>query len=232
MYCGYCKELVTVDSGLARNREKFYYYKCSTKKNKHLPCDLNTIRKDVLEELVVSKIKTAILESKALNKIADYICKSYNSTFSNDSVLKENEKALARNKKETDNIVIAIASGIINDALIERLDASTEEKNQLELENMKLKLKAKTKLTPEDSLNFLHSMIDLDNNTEAYKKRLIQRFVNKVILYNDRMDIYLIAVNELEIDTVELFTEDNKKERNNINLIVGKGCLVLQCVLC
>lgn len=37
-----------------------------------------TIRKDVLEELVVFKIKTAILESKALNKIADYICKAYN----------------------------------------------------------------------------------------------------------------------------------------------------------
>lgn len=91
--------------------------------------------------------------------------------------MKENEKALARNKKETDNIVNAIASGIINDALKERLDALTEEKNQLELENMKLALKSKTKLIPEDALNFLHSMIDLDNNIEAYKKRLNQRFV-------------------------------------------------------
>ena len=69
---------------------------------------------------------------------------------------------------------------------------------------MKRQLKAKTKLTPEDALNFLHSMIDLDNNTEAYKKRLIQRFVKKVVLYNDR---------------------------NNTNLIVGNGCLVLQCTL-
>ena len=91
---------------------------------------------------------------------------------------------------------------------------------------MKLQLKAKSKLTPEDVLNFLHSMIDLDNNTEAYKKRLIQRFVKKVVLYNDRMDIYLIAVNELEIDTVEPSTEDMNKERNNTNLIVGNGCLI------
>ena len=74
--------------------------------------------------------KAPTIESKALNKIADYICKAYNSTVSNDSVLKENEKALARNKKETDNIVNAIASGIINDALKERLDALTEKKNQ------------------------------------------------------------------------------------------------------
>ena len=138
---------------------------------------------------------------------------------------------LARNKKETDNIVNAIASGIINDALKERLDILTEEKNQLEIENLKLQLKAKTKLTPEDVLNFLHSMIDLDNNTEAYKKRLIQRFVKEVVLYNDRMDIYLIAVNELEMDTVEPTTEDINEERNNTNLIVGNGCLVLQCQL-
>lgn len=94
---------------------------------------------------------------------------------------------------------------------------------------MKLAIKSKSKLTPEDALNFLHSMIDLDNNTEAYKKRLIQRFVKKVVLYNDRMDIYLIAVNELEIDVEEPATEDTNKERNNTNLIVGNGCLVLQC---
>lgn len=96
---------------------------------------------------------------------------------------------------------------------------------------MKLQLKSKSKLTPEDALNFLHSMIDLDNNTEAYKKRLIQRFVKKVVLYNDRIDIYLIAVNELEVDTVESIIEDMNKERNNTNLIVGNGCLVLQCTL-
>lgn len=166
-------------------------------------------------------------QAKCLDDLKE-ICKKF---AKDDSVLKENEKALARNKKETDNIVNAIASGIINDALKERLDALTEEKNQLELENMKLQLKAKSKLTPEDALNFLHSMIDLDNNTEAYKKRLIQRFVKKVILYNDRMNIYLIAVNELEIDTVEPTPEDNNKERNNTNLIVGNGCLVLQCTL-
>lgn len=40
-----------------------------------------------------------------------------------------------------------------------------EEKNQLEIENLKFQTKSKSKLTPEDVLNFLHSMIDLDNNT-------------------------------------------------------------------
>ena len=45
--------------------------------------------------------------------------------------------------------------------LKDRLNELTEEKNQLELDNMKLAVKAKSKLTPEDALKFLHSMIDL-----------------------------------------------------------------------
>lgn len=64
-------------------------------------------------------------------------------------------------------------------------------------------------------------MIDLDNNTFLYKKRLIQRFVNKVILYNDRMDIYLIVVNELtNIDSkIEECAELESKNR----LLTGNG---------
>ncbi len=113
----------------------------------------------------------------------------------------------------------------------QKLEKLEEEKNRLENENKKLKLKSNSKITPEIALNFLNSMIDVDNNTFSYKKRLIQRFVNKVILYNDRMDIYLIAVNELEIDIEEPITKDINNERNNTNLIVGNGCLVLQCTL-
>lgn len=187
-----------------------------------------SIRKDKLEEMVVSKIKTAILESDSLNKIADYICKAYNSTIIEDDSIKINEKAIQKTQKEIDNIVNAIASGIYNESLRQRLTELEEEKNRLETESFKLKLKIKNKLTPEEALNFLHSMIDLDNNTQAYKKRLIERFVNKVVLYNDRMEIYLISVNELtNIDQCKII----KNERNNTKLLAGEGCLVLQCII-
>ncbi len=43
------------------------------------------------------------------------------------------------------------------------------------------------------------------------------------------MDIYLIAVNELEMDVEDSITKEVNNERNNTNLIVGNGCLVLQC---
>lgn len=59
-------------------------------------------------------------------------------------------------------------------------------------------------------------MIDVDNNTVAYKKRLIQRFVKKIVLYNDKIDIYLIAVNELEESNKNIDTNESlDNERNN-----------------
>ena len=80
-------------------------------------------------------------------------------------------------------------------------------------------------------LPYLNKLKEFDNETFDYKKKIIDNIVKKVVLYNDRMDIYLIAVNELEIDVEEPATEDTNKERNNTNLIVGNGCLVLQCTL-
>ena len=47
------------------------------------------------------------------------------------------------------------------------------------------------KLTPKMALSFLDSLMDVDNDSEAQRKRLIDRFVKKVIVYNNRIDIYL-----------------------------------------
>ena len=71
--------------------------------------------------------------------------------------------------------------------------------------------------------------MDVDNNTKAYKKRLIKRFVKKIVLYNDKMDIYLIAVNELEDSNNKLDNNEASDNATNTNLIIGNGCLILQC---
>ena len=126
-------------------------------------------------------------------------------------------------------MINAIAAGIINESMKQKLEKLEEEKNRLENENIKLKLKSNSKITPEIALNFLNSMIDVDNNTFSYKKRLIQRFVNKVILYNDRMDIYLIAVNELT--NIDSKIEECTELENNNKLLTGNGCLILQCYI-
>jgi DNA invertase Pin-like site-specific DNA recombinase len=231
VFCGYCGERLTAEACNTRSENPFRYYKCSTIKRHKGECISKSIRKEKLESFVTSKIKTALLESNTLNKIADYICTAYNSTVTDDKMLSLNEKAIARNKKEIDNIMNAIKNGMYSEVMKDELNDLEAEKHKLEVENIRLKSKNKNKLTPKMALSFLDSLMDVDNDSEAQRKRLIDRFVKKVIVYNNRIDIYLIA----GLDTKEI-SDDVKDEvllnnQNNEKLYVGNGCLILECGL-
>ena len=198
-FCGYCGERLTAESGKGKGGQFRRYYKCSTIKRKKGKCECKTIRKELLEELVASKIKTAIFESKAMDKIAECICNAYNATVTEDQMLVLNEKALAKNKKEINNIMTAIKNGMFNDLLKEELDKLQEEKKTLELENLKIKSKSKSKIGPETAFKFLDTLIDLNSDTEAKRKALIERFVKKVIVYNDKIVIELKVLGDISI---------------------------------
>ena len=207
--CGYCGEKIIADSGRNRHGEKFYYYKCKSIKTKHKSCELKPYRKEVLEDLVYRSIKTAILESNMMDKIVDLLCKSYNSTVTEDSMLTLNEKALAKNKKEIDNLMNAIKAGIFSGTIKDELAKLEEEKEKLEIENVKLKSKSKNKMTPEIALRFLESLMDLDDDSFSKKKRLIERFVKRVILYNDKIMLELYSMEGVAVEK-----NDNSSSNN------------------
>ena len=74
----------------------------------------------------------------------------------------------------------------------------------------------------------MHQLRSLNSTTESQRKRLIKRFVKKVVVYNDKIDIYLITgvdtldSNDEVKDIVEL--DDRNKEK----LYLGNGCLLLE----
>lgn len=100
-----------------------------------------------------------------MDKIVDLLCKSYNSTVTEDSMLTLNEKALAKNKKEIDNLMNAIKNGMYSEVMEDELNDLEAEKHKLEVENIRLKSKNKNKLTPKMALSFLESLMDIDNDS-------------------------------------------------------------------
>lgn len=231
LYCGYCGEKVTVDGGKNPKGNVFNYYKCSTIKVKRQKCELHTFKKEQLEKMVVDKIKGTFLENVNLEKMAEYICQSYNSTITEDTSLKLNEKALAKNKRETENIVNAIASGILNDALKNRLDELQEEKSKLEIENIKLNARNKTKLSFNDALNFLKTMREMNNETTAYNKRMKQRFIEKIVLFNDRMELYIIPISNTNDYIDEEIKSETEKDIYDESISIKNGLLVLKYLI-
>ncbi len=121
-----------------------------------------------------------------------------------------NEKALAKNKRELENVMNIIKAGIINDTIKESITALDEEKKMLEIENLKLKAKTKKELSEEDAMKFLVSLLKMDDNSPDYKKMMLDRFVKKVILYNDKIQIELYP-----IDKESIFDISNSNGGNN-----------------
>lgn len=194
-FCGYCGDVLVGESGISRDKV-FHYYKCNSVKKHLAPCNKKTVKQEWLEDLVLDKIKTSILLSNSLNDLAKELCKAFNSNIIEDKMLIANEKALAKNKRELENVMNIIKAGIINDTIKESITALDEEKKMLEIENLKLKAKMKKELSEEDAMKFLVSLLKMDDNSPDYKKMMLDRFVKKVILYNDKIQIELYPIDK------------------------------------
>lgn len=231
IFCGYCGRIITSDSGTGKARKtNYYYYKCSTRKRYSKPCELKTYKKDELEDIVISKINYLILNKNIIDKLAEYITKAYNSSVIENSELVDNQRQISRNKKEIDNIVTVISQGIFNDSLKEKLENLEKEKAELQKIHDKLTLRTKNKITKEDALVFLNSLIDEDNNTQAYKRKILSRFVDKVYVYNDKLEIHLIAMQDKD----ELDSNNNKEtlietDENNNEFFLRNGSVIFKC---
>ena len=211
-YCGYCGAKIIGEGGTGRHGECHYYYKCYSRKKRLTDCQKSVLRKDDLENMVVEAIKTAVLESSSIEDICDEFCQAYNSSIAEDNMLSLNEKALARNKKETDNIINAIASGLVLPSIKEKLEALEEEKEKLEVENLRLKSISKKKLTTKDVKKFLYKLMLFDTDVEAYKKELISKFLKRVDLFDDRFIIHLLPKDDYE---VKVLNKTNKTDNND-----------------
>lgn len=211
-YCGYCGAKIIGETGRGKCGEYHYYYKCYSRKKKLNDCKKEILRKDDFETMVVEAIKSAILESTTIDDIAKDFCDAYNSSLTEDNMLTLNEKALAKNKKETDNIINAIASGITIPAIKEKLQALEEEKEKLEIENVKLKSSTKTKLTTKDVRKFLFKLMMFNTDEEAYKKELIDKFLKRVDVYDDRFILHLYPQEDHDC-----IIDDDEKTNNSNN---------------
>jgi hypothetical protein len=89
--------------------------------------------------------------------------------------------------------------GIFSETLKNDLTALEEQRNTLEIENLKLKSKSPKKLTKEEISDFIIALTLLDTRSEENKKRVIDRFVRKVILFDDKIDVMLYPIEDHSI---------------------------------
>lgn len=117
LYCGECERMMVGESGTSHTGETYRYYKCVGVK-KHLGCKKKSVKKDWIEDLVLTYIRKTIFDDKFIEKIADRIM---------DELGKENHllpalrKNLTQTERGIENMLNAIQMGIFTPSTKQRL---------------------------------------------------------------------------------------------------------------
>lgn len=193
IFCGECNAPYTGNRRKANSTHPEYIsYRCSKKNGKN-SCSNKEIRKEYIEELVLQQISGIIFSKDMIPKLCDRInafLKDKNSDV--DLSMKSYEARLKEVTKQINNLVNVIAE-TGSKAVVERLNELEKEKilieNQMEILNNKISQATISKETI--AIVFGQAKKLFENGTLESSKKLIDLFVDKVIVYKDRIEIKL-----------------------------------------
>ena len=185
LFCGHCKAAMTGISGTSKTGNKYHYYRCVTNR-RDKSCPKKMVRKDYIEDLVVTETRK-LLTKENIDRIAKEVVRLCEQEKDTDN-LKRLRKLLKENEQATENLFKALESGQIVDVIAERISQKKQERNELE----RLILE-ETSAHPLPTVNevrfFLNQFRKGDVNDTKYRQALIDTFVNKIYLYDDKMTV-------------------------------------------
>lgn len=184
IYCGECGSGMVGVSGKGKNKNKYRYYKCKSAILK--TCNKKTLQKDYIESIVIKETQK-ILTDKNIEKIAKEVIKLCEKS-TNTETIKYLKSQLKKNEKEIANLLQVLESGKISDLIINRIEEKKVEKDNLE-KQLNIEETKTPNLTIERVKQFLEHFRNGDINDLIYKKSLINVFVNKVIVYENKLTI-------------------------------------------
>lgn len=182
--CGYCGEPISAECGTTSQGKKRRYYKCLGKKRHTTNCNKQTIRKEILEDLVIKILIEQLNSPKTLDKIAKNILKVQESEDCGNTLLTSLNKEKYETQKILDNILKAVEQGVVNNTTNKRMTELEKKLEDIERQIIVEKSKTNFKLTKEDIVTYLNDALKLE------PQLLINYIVNQIILFDDKMQIY------------------------------------------
>ena len=183
LFCGSCKAMMVGESGTSSSKGQVYhYYRCvNSKRKKTCKAKHRSVRKDPLERSVVAPVMWNIMDDAFVEYFTDQAL-ALQGQESNE--LPALRRQLADTEKAIDNMLNAIQAGIFNASTKRRLDELEATKEKLELSIIKEEMK-KPQFTREQIQFYILQFRKVDTNTLEGRRRLIDGFVNSVVVYDD-----------------------------------------------
>lgn len=191
LYCGHCGAYMIADSGTSKNGKVHKYYKCSVIKNRKGTCSCKTIKKSLIENLVIGKTLVMLRDEKTIDAIVQMVMSLQQQENINIPLL---EHQLSETETAINNVMLAIEQGVLTKTTKARLDEleATREELEIKLANEKLS----NPIITEDFVRmFLKRFTSCDCTTLEQKRMLISVFINSIYFFDDKI---VIAYNYMD----------------------------------
>ena len=173
------------ESGRGRNGTVHRYYKCVSVKKKRTDCKKKAVKKDWIENLVISQTMKLINDEETVKAIATMLLDMQERENTNLPLLTEQ---LREAQRGIDNLLNAIQQGIFTKSTKNRLEELEAAKEELEVKIANETL-AEPIRTVVQLLLILPKIRVLDMSKQSHRQRLIDTFINRIYLYDDKLVI-------------------------------------------
>ncbi len=183
LFCGYCGKQVISYAGTSKSGEVKRYYKCVNKMPK-LNCELDVVKKELIEQQIIKSTQDAFSSKSTINAIADRIIADLTNNDNHLSIMTSLENELRKTERGIENILSAIENGVVTASTKNRLEELERRKEEVEQKIILEQTKTKLQLDRSDIVIFIQ---------KALKQKpllLIDLLVNKIVLYNDKIQIF------------------------------------------
>ena len=182
LFCGHCGSPMTGEYATSRTGNRYYYYTCV--KFKKRKCDKKRVKKDWIEEVVITELINQLKDMDYINKLADSFMEYQKKQLEDNSDEKMIEAKIKDVTKSINNVMKAIEAGIITETTKARLEELEQNKAQLQITLHKVQA-TKPPYIERDMFLFWIDSLKTDTGNYDYKEKLIDTFLNAVYLYDD-----------------------------------------------
>lgn len=191
--CGCCGRHYQGNRRQGKNKPMYVSYRCSYRRlTSSKVCDNKEIRKEYIEEYVLSELERRIFNDKAIPHLVEGINKNLQKK---NKVEEEKKEVINKEIKEIEsqinNIVTAIASGFMQEEFKIKMEELKNRKSELEFKLSELKsdeiIQVVTESDVRNLLNNFSGYVMSRNIPEC--KKFIQSFVKEVVIYKEHIEV-------------------------------------------
>ena len=179
LFCGKCGSMMTGEIRVSRGIKQYRYYKCYHTRKKL--CDKKSVRKDLIESLVIDTILDLLKDDDVIEKLSQRI---YEIQKEKPSAALAVQAQIHDVDRKLKNLISAIEQGIITATTKKALEDLEEQKKNLEIEKFREEIRNPV-FTQDEIRCVIYNYRTIDTTKVEGRKKLVDSFVNSIYLYDD-----------------------------------------------